>query len=194
MLRLIPVCLLLGVIQGVSPPTVHRIFVATPHNASIIFEYANTVMPEGEPLTPGKSECLTSQLVATGLFSNAQITLRPIHKGTEVDVDILPTWVEFKNEVVMKEISLEGFDVIVEDKLLEGLGRRGLRVNVGLLRYPLPAIRDMVLDSARELYHGDSRSINDVEEKLSDLSFRIEPLAPQAVRLRIIAGKRPFCE
>ena len=82
---------------------------------------------------------------------------------------------------------------INEDKLREELQRRGGRLNVGLLRYPLPAIRDMVLKSARQMYQGDA-SLNDVEERLSDLSFRIEPVAAQAVRLRIIVGKSPICE
>lgn len=192
--QLAALCFLFGALQGTASPTVHRIFVTTPHNASIIFEYANTVMPEGEPLTPGKAECLTSQLIATGLFSNAQITLTPTNNGDEVDIDILPTWVEFRDRVLVKEISMEGLSLIDEEPLIEELRRRGLRVGVPLLRYPLPAIRKMILDSARELHHEDSKSMNDLEETVSDLSFRIEPIAPRAVRIRIIVGKKPLCE
>ena len=140
----------------------------------------------------GAVECLTSQLLATGLFSNAQITVKPISAGN-VELDILPTWVEYRSAVVVRKISLEGFTTINEDQLRERLRRRGLRVNIPLLRYPFPAVRSMVLDSTREMYKGDFRTMNDVEETLSDLSFRIEPLAPQAVRLRIIVGK-PLCE
>ena len=192
--QLIPVCLLLGLSQGTSQPIVHRIFVATPYNSSIIFEYANTVLPEGQPLRAGKAECLTSELLATGLFADAQISLKPIKKGSEVDVDIRPIWVDFKDKVVVREISLEGFDVINENKLRDQLGQRGLLENVELLRYPLPTIRNMVLDSIRKVSTGDSRTLNDVEERLSDLSFRIEPMARQAARLRIIVGKRALCE
>lgn len=185
---------LFGALQGTATPTVHRIFVTTPHNASVVFEYANAVMPEGQPLTPGKAECLTSELVATGLFSNAQIILKPVNKGDEVDIDILPTWVEFRDKVLVKEILMEGLSVIDEEPLKEGLRRRGLRVGMPVLRYPLPAIRTMILDSARELHHRDSKSINDLEETVSDLSFRIELIAPRAVRIRIIVGKNPLCE
>lgn len=191
--QLIPVCVLLGLCQG-SMPTVHRIFVESPHNTSIVFEYANTVMPEGGPLIPGKAECLSSQLLATGLFSNVQIDLKPIDKGGQVDVDIIPTWADFKDKVIVREISIEGFDGINTDNLLEGLRRRGFRTNVRLLRFPLPAIRDMVLASARETSHGGYKSMNDVEEMLSDLTFRIEPVSAKAVRLRIIVGKSPICE
>lgn len=77
---------------------------------------------------------------------------------------------------------------------MQRLQRRGLRVGVPLLQYPLPAIRKMILDSSRDLHHESPKSMNDLEEKVSDLSFRVEPIAPRAVRLRIIVGKIPLCE
>jgi hypothetical protein len=185
---------LLVSLQEPSPPTVHRVFVTTPYNPSIIFEYANVAIPEGEPLKLGAVECLTSQLLATGLFSNAQVNLKPTNGGHELDVDIVPTWVESRNGIVIREISIEDSNGINDNQLKDGLRRRGLRVNSLLLHYPLPSIRNMVLASVRDMYHEDFSSMNDAEEMLADLSFRIEPLAAQAVRLRIIVGKKPLCE
>jgi len=167
---MLSLCLLFTTIQDPTSPAVRRVFVTTPYNASIIFEYANAAIPEGQPLTPEAVDCLSSQLTATGLFSNVQVITRPVEQG-KVDVDILPTWSDLKESLLIKEIVLEGFTNLDQRLLAEKLGQRGLKVGTPLLRYPLPAIRQMLLGSIREVYESDSKKMYDAEEKLSDVSL-----------------------
>src|SRR5438270_7404926 len=126
----VALCFLLSASQSPDAPTVHRVFVKTPYNASIIFEYANAVLPEGQPITQSAVKCLTSQLKATGLFSDVRLTLRPIDGGNKVDVDILPTWSDLKDNFLIKDITIDGFTTFDEKLLIKKLERKGLKVGV----------------------------------------------------------------
>ena len=178
--------------QGTPAPRVNRIFVTTPYNASIIYEYANSAIHEDEPINQGTVECIASQLRATGLFSDIQITLKPV-SGNKVDVDIAPVWSNSRDEFVVSEITTEGFNGLDEKELLKELGQRGLKPGVPLLKYPLPKIREMVIESIRDIHRYDHKSMNEVEERLSELSFRLTLLSPRSTRLVLTTIRNPIC-
>jgi hypothetical protein len=87
---LLAFALLLAVTQASDNPKVNRIFVVTPYNASIIFEYANAAIPEDQPLRDGAIDCLVAELKATSLFTDIGVILRPTEDGQEVNIDIKP--------------------------------------------------------------------------------------------------------
>src|SRR3989442_8506961 len=169
-------------LQGSPAPQVNRIFVTTPYNASIIYEYANSSIREGKPISLGTVECVASQLRATGLFSDIQITLKPVSRN-EVDVDIVPVWSNSKDDFLIREITIEGFNGLDETELRSRLRQRGMKPGVRLLKYPLPSIREMVLDSIRDIYRSDPKTLYDIEERLSEFHFRLTLVSPHSVRL-----------
>ncbi len=95
--------------QAADKSRVNRIFVESPYNASIIFEYANAAIPEDQPLEDGAIDCLASELRSTGLFNDVRIKLRPVADGRKVDVDITPTWVQQRESFAVEEIVFDGF-------------------------------------------------------------------------------------
>src|SRR5207302_5366618 len=125
------------------------------------------------------------QLKATGLFSDVRLTLRPIDGGNKVDVDILPTWSDLKDNFLIKDITIDGFTTFDEKLLIKKLERKGLKVGVPMLQYPLPAIRKMVLESIREIYQSDPKRMYDAEEELSNLSFKLDLADLLSIRLRL---------
>jgi hypothetical protein len=184
---------LFGTLQSTNGPIVHRVFVRTPYNASVVFEYTNRIIPEGQPATPALVQCLISQLRATGMFSDLNVTLKPIGGGN-VDVEILPVWSKLKDGFIVKEITIDGFTAFDQTLMIKMLERKGLKVGVPVLKYPLPSIRNMALESVREIYQSDSKRMYDAEEELSKLSFALEVVDSHLIRLRLTAFDTSPCQ
>jgi outer membrane protein assembly factor BamA len=184
-------CVLLGS-QSSTEPRINRIFVTTPYNASIVYEYANASIREGEPINQGTLDCVASQLRATGLFSEIKITRKPV-TARLVDIEIVPVWSASRNDFVIGEITIEGFTSVDQNELLTRLGKKGVKAGTPLLKFPLPSIRKMVIDSIREIYHADPGTMNGVEEQSSDLSFKLDQISPHSVRLVLTDINNPAC-
>jgi hypothetical protein len=82
--------LFLAAFQAANKPRVNRIFVESPYNASIIFEYANASIPEDQPLKDGAIDCLVSELKSTGLFTDVRITLKPVEVHRRLTLILRP--------------------------------------------------------------------------------------------------------
>lgn len=185
-------CFIFLIAQGGDRPTVNRVFVTTPYNASIVYEYVNASIREDQPVNDGSLECVRSQLLATGLFSAIQIRLKPVGRN-KVDVDIAPVWIEEKDGFVITEIAMEGFNEMRVKPLLRTLEKKGVKPGARLLKFPLPAIRQKVLESVHETYSTDRETMHQIEEQLSDMSFRIVLLSPRSVKLVLTTISNPIC-
>jgi len=103
-----------------SPPD----FVATPHNASIIFEYAKSVMPEG---SRSHRESRMLDLTAYGdwpVFKTLKLTSSPLIKVPK-SMSILFRRGRIQRQSRCKRNIHGRIDGINDDKLIEGLRRRG---------------------------------------------------------------------
>lgn len=179
--------------QAADKSRVNRIFVESPYNASIIFEYANAAIPEDQPLEDGAIDCLASELRSTGLFNDVRIKLRPVADGRKVDVDITPTWVQQRESFAVEEIVFDGFTGVDEAELLANLRAKGLAPGASLLRHPVQRIQRKVQEAAREVFKFEPKTADDVDEQLSELSVRLRLLAPGKVRLTVATGLRALC-
>jgi hypothetical protein len=191
---IIAIFVLIGAFQTQRPPLVNRVFVATEQNAGIVFEYAKATLPEDQPATPKAIDCLKSQLMATGLFSEIRVTLKPIYGEEKVDVDIHPIWNESRNKFLIDEITIEGFTSVDKGELIKKLRQKGLRAGALLLSYPPATIRERVLDSVREIYQSDFKRMNEAEEEISDFSLRLESVAPRSVKLTLTKASHFGCQ
>jgi hypothetical protein len=191
---IIAIFVLIGAFQTQRPPLVNRVFVATEQNAGIVFEYAKATLPEDQPATPKAIDCLKSQLMATGLFSEIRVTLKPIYGEEKVDVDIHPIWNESRNKFLIDEITIEGFTSVDKGELIKKLRQKGLRAGALLLSYPPATIREIVLDSVREIYQSDFKRMNEAEEEISDFSLRLESVAPRSVKLTLTKASHFGCQ
>jgi len=127
------------------------------------------------------------------MFSDLNVTLKPIGGGN-VDVEILPVWSKLKDGFIVKEITVDGFTAFDQTLMIKMLERKGLKVGVPVLKYPLPSIRNMALDSVREIYNSDSKRMYDAEEELSKLSFGFEVVYSHLIRLRLTAFDSSPCQ
>lgn len=186
--------LLFAPTQASPNPLVNRVFIATPYNASIIFEYANVSIPEDQPLRDGAVDCLVSELNATGLFTDVHVTLKPIEGGRKVNIDIEPTWNPRRESFVIEEIILEGFTGIDEQMLRGKLRQKGLTAGTPLLLYPSSKIKVLASDIVQEMYQSAPQMQNTIDELLSDLSLRVTLVAPERVKLVIASGRRDLCQ
>ena len=180
------------VLQGGERPTINRVLVTTPYNASIVYEYANASIREDQPVNDGSLECVRSQLRATGLFSDIRIRLKPVGSN-KVDVDITPVWSEEKDSFVITEIAMEGINDVRAQPLLRALERKGVKPGARLLKFPLSAIRQRLLESVHEMYAADRETMHEIEEQVSDVSFRIVLLSPRSVKLVLTTVANPIC-
>lgn len=186
--------LLLAQFDGTKNVKVGRIFVNTPYNASIVFEYAFASIPEDRFLKDGAVDCFVSEMKATDLFTDVQVELKQIDGGQTVDVKITPTWVTGIEGFVIDEIAFEDFKGIDVAVLRQNLSQKGLSPGVYLLRYPLSTIEAMVKDAASEIHLGDPKKENRLNEKLFYLSSRVKVVSPSRVRLTITPGRKPLCQ
>lgn len=186
--------LFLAAFQGAAMKLqVNRIFVESPYNASIIFEYANAAIPEDQPLMNGAIDCLISELQSTGLFSDLRVTLVPVQDGQKADVNIVPTWIPLRQSLVVEEIVFDGFTGIDEGELRKKLEGKGLALGVPLLQHPVQKIHGEVREAAKEVFKNDPKRADDFAEQVSELSVRLSLVAPLRVRLTIATGLRKLC-
>lgn len=183
----------LAVLQWPTSLEVNRIFVESPYNASIIFEYANAALPEDQPLANGATDCLTSELYSTGLFTDIRVTLVPLQDGRKVDVNIVPTWIQQREKLVIEEIVFDGFAGINEGEIRKKLEGRGLAQGAPLLQYPVQKIHTEVREAVNEIFKNEPKKADDVAEQISELSVRLRLVAPLKVRLTVAAGLRNLC-
>jgi hypothetical protein len=186
--------LFLAAFQASTKPRVNRIFVESPYNASIIFEYANASIPEDQPLRDGAIDCLVSELQSTGLFTDVRITLKPLEGAQKVDVNIAPTWIQQREGLVIEEIVFDDFTGIDEAELRRNLQAKGFAQGAPLLQHPIQRIQTEVQEAAREIFKNEPKRADDVAEQLSELSVRLRLVAPSKVRLRVATGVRNLCQ
>jgi hypothetical protein len=186
--------LLLAAAQASDNPKVSRIFVVTPYNASIIFEYANAAFPEDEPLRDGAIDCLVAELKATGLFTDISVILKPTEDGREVNIDIKPVWNPRREKFVIEEIVFEGFTGIDGQDLPGRLRQKGLIEGTPLMSYPISKIKVLVDDTVQEMSLAADMEEDAADKILSDLSFRIISVAPEKVRLVVVSGHKGLCQ
>ena len=185
--------LALAAAVAADAPVVNRVFVESPYNAGVIFEYAGAAMPEDRPLAEGAVACLTAELKSTGLFTDVRISLKPVDEGRKVDVNIVPTWLQQWESLTVGEIVLDDFAGIDESQLRACLLARGLAPGASLAGRSVQRIRADVLEAAQDVFKTDTKKADDVAERLSDISVRPRLLASGKVRLAISAGPRPLC-
>jgi hypothetical protein len=179
----ITICM--GLLQGSPAPKVNRVSASTPFDASIIFEYAHRLLPEDEPLKSVAVEEFVTQLKATGLFRDVEVTLVPTRDGQKVDVNVTPTWDPQRDRFILNEIVFEGPTGIREAELREFLKQHGIMPNALLLKHPLQRIKSLMREAVRETYQGDPDQMYDLIEHLQDGSIviRIEQVGAQRFNL-----------
>ncbi len=179
--------------QGPTNLQVNRIFVESPYNASIVFEYANAAIPEDQPLMNGAIDCLISELKSTGLFTDLRVTLIPVQDGQKVDVNIVPTWIQQRQSLVIEEIVFDGFTGIDEGELRKKLESKGLAQGAPLLQHPVQKIHTEVREAAKEVFKNEPKRADDFAEQISELSVRLRLVAPLKVRVTVATGLRNLC-
>lgn len=190
---LLIVLLFVEPLQTATSPRVNRVFVDSPYNSSVIFEYAKSALPEDQPLRNGAIDCLTSELQSTGLFTDLKVTLVPVQDGEKVDVNIRPSWIKQRQSVAIAEIELVGFTGIDEAHLRMNLKTKGLFEGSPLLQHPVQKIQTEIQEAAKEVFKNDSKRSADFEEQISELSVRLRLVAPLKVRLTVGVGLETPC-
>lgn len=110
MIKLIVLALLTTLIQDAQSPKIDRVFVTTPYNTSIIYEYANRLIPEEKAFTDELGECFISRLKATGLFKDVQIKVKATEERQRVQVEVIPEWDQAIENFEISELTFEGFN------------------------------------------------------------------------------------
>ncbi len=184
---------LFGFLQVSQSSIVHRVFVNTPYNTSIIYEYANAAFPENQPIKNGTIECFVSQLKDTGLFIDVKVTLKKAQKKGEVDVFIEPIWSLQKDTIFVDEIVFQNFKGIDENKLQELLRQKGIVAGIPLLQRDFLNIREKVQDALTEMYESDFQPKPDIEERIADITTKITLTSPGKVRVTLVTGLKSLC-
>jgi len=173
---------------------VGRIFVRTPYDAAIIFEYANASIPEGLPLKARALECFVSELKATGLFRDMHVEINPVKDGLTLNINITPTWQLGIEKFVIDEIAFEGYEGINVDAIRWYLSQKGLSAGIPLLRSPLLDIQSIIQVAFHEIYSSNPKTVQQFEKLVSKASFRVKVVAPERVKITITPDRRQLCQ
>lgn len=193
-LNLVAFLILAVSIQGSQYPKVDRVFVATPYNGSIIFEYANTVIPEGKELTDDLVKCFVSKLRATGLFRDVRIKLRTLEDGNRANIEVLPEWDDSVETFVIRELAFDGLNDTDRETLRQHLRKRGVKPGIRLFEYHLSEIKAMIFEAVQRISERNPEREEELDALLSNLSFDLRVIAPRTVRVQAGFSKTAPCE
>ncbi|HXG67137.1 MAG TPA: hypothetical protein VNO70_18690 [Blastocatellia bacterium] len=183
--------LLVLTLQPSQQLKVGRVFVATPYNASIIFEYAKAIIPEGVPFKDEKINCFVSALKETGLFNDVQVKVT--EDGQTADIEVIPTWSQEVDTFLINKVVFEGFQAADETAFRRYLRRQGVKPGARLFAYPLSKIQAMLQEAAVKIAEGDLEKEEGLDKALSNLSFQVKVIAPQQVQVKIVTGNPNDC-
>lgn len=172
---------------------VDRILVNSPYNNGIVFEYAFASIPEEEMIQQELIDCFISEMKATGLFTNIEVKLEQSDSAQQINVYITPTWDPEVERFTIDSFVLDNFDILDEKELSRKLRAKGLKKGALLLRYPPLKINSMLKDAMNEIGQSNPEAEERLEEKLSQLSYRIKVIAPRQTELTIYSGYKPLC-
>jgi hypothetical protein len=172
--------------QGFPAPKVWRVSVNTPHDASIIFEYAYTLLPEDEPLKRHSVTNFIAQLRATGLFLDVKVKSWPTKYPGKVEVVVTPNWHPDRDRFIINDVILVGGSGVNEAKVLESLSRHGVGRGSPLLRVPVQRMKQLLRDAVREIYGDDPRKVEDFVEKFQDPDVSVRIKQVSSARFNII--------
>ncbi len=184
---------LLSSLQASNQMVVGRLYVNTPYDTSIIYSYAGAAFLEGEPIKEGAVECFTSELKATGLFTDVQVILKSTENSRTVDVIVEPTWNPRKDYFTISEVVLDGITGVDEKELRTKLKQKGLTAGAPLPQAPLSAAGTAVAETVHETYQTDLEKESDVSEKLINLPYKLELASPEKVKLIVSSSSTPPC-
>jgi len=194
MTKLMVFMLLAALIQDAQHPKVDRVVVTTPYNASIIYEYANRIIPEEKEFTDELGECFISRLKATGLFRDVQIKIKTTEEKQRVHVEVIPEWEQAIESFEIGELTFEGFNDSDRIMLGQFLRKQGVKASVGLFQYPLSRIRAMVLEAAQKIYESNPEREEQLDQFSNNLSFDLRVIAPRKVQLKVGLDKSLPCQ
>ncbi|CAN5184296.1 hypothetical protein BH20ACI1_BH20ACI1_13840 [soil metagenome] len=191
MLKILLMIFMFSALQDSPDPIVNRVFVETPYNTSIIYEYANDVLVEDQPIKDETIKCFVSELKDTGLFTDVQVSLKKIDDSQRVNVFIKPIWTTQKDSLFVEEIDFQNFEGIDTNQLRKLLRQKGLGKNSVLFQRNFLNIKVKTQETISEM--DGLKNKEDIEEKTSELSLRIKLISPGKVKVTIIAGKNLLC-
>lgn len=194
MIKLIVLALLTTLIQDAQSPKIDRVFVTTPYNTSIIYEYANRLIPEEKAFTDELGECFISRLKATGLFKDVQIKVKATEERQRVQVEVIPEWDQAIENFEISELTFEGFNDSDRIMLGQHLRKQGGKAGVGLFRYPLSRIRAMVIEAAQKISESNPEREDQLDQLSDNLSLDLRVIGPRKVQIKVGLDKPLPCQ
>ena len=194
MIKLLVFALFTTLLQDSQHSRVDRVFVTTPYNASIIYEYANGIIPEEKEFTEGLVDCFVSRLKATGLFRDVQIKITTTEEGRRANIEVIPEWDQAIESFEIGELIFEGFNNSDHVVLRQYLRKHGVKAGVRLFQYPLSRVRAMVIEAAQKISESDPEREEQLEWLGKNLYFDLKVVAPRKVQLKVGLDKPLPCQ
>lgn len=183
-------------LQGSHPPKVGTISVNSEFDTEIVYRYAFSVFPQGEPLPDGAVSCLVSELKATGLFIDINVKLEQTENGQYTNILITPTWHPQIDNFLIDEIIFENFEGIDTEKLRLKLRQKGFGPGIPIMKmdYSFTDLGKMIEKAVKEIYKSDLQ----VKKKIAGMSldkpqFTIALIAPEKVQITISLQYKTLC-
>lgn len=173
--------------QPARGPEVGRVVVHTPASSSIVFEYVHRYIPADEPVGENALEELRSELLATGLFTDLKVEVRPAETG-KVDVHVFPAWQPRPEGFLVGEIVFEGFAGMHDRKVKSALKGLGLKPGSALFEFPPNEVRRLLDQAIERVYRDDLKSALDYQTMAGGSTILIKPLAATQFRLVVRAA------
>lgn len=163
---------IVGFSQDVDNVNLNRIYVDSNRSSSLIFEYLNSTLNEGKPVSEETVRCVEESLMSTGLFSDLKIFMEP-ETVDSVNLRIKPIYRSDVNKLKIASLNFDGVAGLNTRYIQTALRDAGYGAGNIFREGDIPRMKAEVRKAAFDQFFGNTRAKSKLEERMDALSVRI---------------------